>query len=60
MKFKKSDYLHEDDSYVVLHDLDIGSIDHTGILVASLSALIIILIGVFSSDIDLISLYLSK
>ncbi|WP_062309845.1 hypothetical protein [Polynucleobacter sinensis] len=60
MKFKKSDYLYEDDSHVDLQGLDNGSIDHTGILVASLSALIIILIAALSSDIDLISLYFSR
>ena len=60
MKFDKSNYLYEDDSDVDLHEINNESMDHTGILVASLSALAIILIGALSSDMDLIALYFSK
>ena len=60
MKFEKNNYLYEDDSEVNLQEMKNQPIDHTGILVASLSALAIILIGALSSDMDLIALYFSK
>lgn len=60
MKFDESNYLYEDDSEVDLQEMNNQPIDNTGILVASLSALVIILIGMLSSDIDFISLYFSK
>lgn len=60
MKFDESNYLYEDDSEVDLQEMNNQPIDNTGILVASLSALVIILIGMLSSDMDFISLYFSK
>ena len=60
MKFDESNYLYEDDSEVDLQEMNNQPIDNTGILVVSLSALVIILIGMLSSDIDFISLYFSK
>ena len=60
MKFEKSNYLYEDDSDVDLQEMNNQPIDHTGILVASLSALVIVLIGALSSDMDLIALHFSK
>ena len=60
MKFDESNYLYEDDSEVDLQEMNNQPIDNTGILVASLSALGIILIGMLSSDMDFISLYFSK
>lgn len=60
MKFDESNYLYEDDSEVDLQEMNNQPIDNTGILVASLSALVIILIGMLSSDINFISLYFSK
>lgn len=59
MKFK-NDHLHEYDSHIDVHELEDGSIDHSGVLVASLFALIIILIGALSSDMDLLSFYFSN
>lgn len=60
MKFDESNYLYEDDSEVDVQEMNNQPIDHTGILVASLSALVIVLIGMLSSDMDFISLYFSK
>ena len=60
MKFDESNYLYEDDSEVDLQEMNNQPKDNTGILVASLSALVIILIGMLSSDMDFISLYFSK
>ena len=60
MKFKKNDYLSQDDGTIDLSEPDIESIDHTGILVASISALIIILIGALTVDSDLLSAYVIK
>ena len=60
MKFDESNYLYEDDSEVDLQEMNNQPIDNTGILVASLSALVIVLIGMLSSDMDFISLYFSK
>jgi hypothetical protein len=59
MKFKKDDCFLHDDSGNGLQEQDIGTIEYTGILVASLSALIIVLISVLTANIDFIASYTS-
>lgn len=59
MKFKKDDYFFHDDTGIKLQESDIGTIEYTGIVVASLSAFIIVLISVLTANIDLISSYMS-
>lgn len=56
MKFKKLESLGSADEDVDLSESDFGSIDHSGILAASIAALAMILIGILTADIDAIYL----
>lgn len=60
IKFKKNGYFSQDDGTIDLSESDIELIDHTGVLVASISALIIILINALTVDSDLLSAYVIK
>lgn len=56
MKFSKSERVVSIDEDVDLSEPDTESIDHSGILAASIAALTMILIGILTADIE--SIYL--
>ena len=56
MKFRKSERVVSIDEDVDLSEPDTESIDHSGILAASIAALTMILIGILTADIE--SIYL--
>jgi predicted NUDIX family phosphoesterase len=56
MKFSKSERVVSIDEDVDLSEPDTESIDHSGILAASIAALAMILIGILTADIE--SIYL--
>lgn len=60
MKNKGQDGAFDADHDADLSDLGIESIDHTGILVASISALIMIVLGILTADAEYIFSYLNK
>lgn len=56
MKFGKSERVVSFDEDVDLSETGVESIDHSGILVASVAALAMVLIGILTADIE--SIYL--
>jgi len=56
MKFRKTKAATSFDQDIDLSEPSIESIDHSGILAASIAALAMVLIGIFTADIE--SLYL--
>ena len=60
MNFEKNDHLCQDDGMINLSMLNVGSTDHTGMFVASLSALIIILISELTADSNFVLTLLDK
>ena len=56
MKFRKTKGVTSFDQDVDLSDPGIEAIDHSGILVASIAALAMVLIGIFTADLE--SIYL--
>ena len=57
MKFRKSEGIVSSDEDLDLSEPSIDSIDHSGILAASIAALAMVLIGILTADIE--SIYLT-
>jgi hypothetical protein len=54
MKFRKSEGSVSSDEDLDLSEPGIDSIDHSGVLAASIAALVMVLIGILTADIGLI------